>query len=241
MSSLMALSWGALATPINITAQLTGDLRQADGKNPENLVVDVTITSDTTSNIASWTVDLDSAEHSEIKMDEFYFNMFDTFAGKFNCGTSCLDSSDGNVWFDNFTPVGWEINSPATVQGAGGTAFQFELLDPSGPPNAPDITNLVDLTFDMHLITGLFTEGDFLDAVISSGNDAGAGQLGVHLQSLTINDTNCPNGCDTDSGFAFATYTSDSSNNPTGIPTPGTSALLGLGLLGLVAARRRKV
>ncbi len=239
LSCLLAIPGLAIATPINITAQLTGDVRQASGANPTNLAVDVTITSDTTSNIASWVVDLNSTTHPDIKLDEFYFNMFDV-ANKFDCGASCMNSNDGNVWFDNFTPTGWEINSPASVQGAGGTAFQFETLDPSGPPNAADVTNSVNLTFDMHLINGFFTEDDFLDAIFANSNDAGSGQLGAHLQSLTTDTTNCPNGCNTDSGFAFGSYVGGGTP-PTAIPEPVTTALFSLGLMGLLAARRRPI
>ena len=93
MGAVLAVaSAGVFATPFTITAQLTGDARQASGENPENLVVDVTIVSDTTSNIASWTVDINSPLHPNIKLDEFYFN---------------LVGSASDYSFSNFSPSDW--------------------------------------------------------------------------------------------------------------------------------------
>jgi hypothetical protein len=62
------MAQGAYATPINITASLTGDIRL---DNPDNLIVNVTIVRDTTSSQAAWTLDIKSPAYPNIKLDEF--------------------------------------------------------------------------------------------------------------------------------------------------------------------------
>jgi hypothetical protein len=218
--ALMAQS--AYATPINITATLTGDIRL---DSPDNLIVNVTIVGDTTSNQATWTVDINSPAHLNIKLDEFYFNM---------------GGAAGDYSFSGFNPAGWDIDTPATIQGAGfpsGVTFMFEALDPSGPPNAADVTNSQSLSFVMTNASGNFTNALFLNAPTSASNDAGSGQLGAHLQSLTIAG-NCGTPC-SDSGFAFGVY-QGGGTPPFQVPEPGALFLMGAGLLGLGMARRRK-
>lgn len=214
--ALMLMAQSAQAVPFIITAQLTGDIRL---DNPDNLVVDVTIAGDTASNQAFWTIDINSPLHPGIKLDEFYFNM----AGL---------ASD--YAFSNFSPVDWAIVTPATVQGAGGASFMFEALDPAGPPNAADVTNTQNLTFTMTYLSGLLTEDAFLDAPTAISNDAGSGQLGAHLQSLTIAG-NCGDSTDcSTSGFAFGDYQGDGGGGGGGsIPEPGILLLVGAGLMGL--------
>jgi hypothetical protein len=140
--------------------------------------------------------------------------------------------------------VDWAIFTPASVEGAGGTTFLFETLDPSGPPNAADVTNTVNLTFTMTYLLGNITEALFLDASSAVSNDAGSGQLGAHLQSLTT-DGNCGDftGECSDSGFAFGDYEGggDPGGSPVGVPEPGVLVLLGLGAAGMGWARRRWV
>lgn len=204
------------ASAFVITSTLTGDIRLA---NPDNLVVNVTITS-TSATTADWVVDIASPLHPNVRLDELYFN---------------LTGLASDYSFSGFDPTGWTIQSPATVQGVGGVSFMFEALDPAGPPNAADVTNSQDLTFTMTLLSGTLTEDNFLNAPTSSSNDAGSGQLGAHLQSLTVVGP-----ATTDSGFAFGDYSGDGVLPPVLIPEPGSLALIGLGLLALTGLRRRQ-
>lgn len=220
VGALIMVSAGIFLLPVTtahafvITGQLTGDIRAA---NPDNLFVDVTITvNDATKNTASWVVDINSPLHPKVKLDEFYFNLANTI-------------NPLNLTFTGFTPTGWAINFPASVQGAGGTTFQFEALY-NAKGKKVDVTNTQNLTFNMILSTGIFTESDFLNAPFAISNDAGSGQMGAHLQSL-----NASNG-QSDSGFAFGNY--DTGIGPQQIPEPTTHLLLGLGLLGLLFTRR---
>lgn len=229
----------ATATPINITSQLTGDPR---ANNPDNLVVDVTIVSDTTWNYAFWTVDINSPLHPNIKLDQFYFNLTGVAVG---------------YTFDSFSPTSWSISAPGTVQGGGGgnqADFLFEADTCSGQSQSCGevrVTNAQDLTFRM-LLTGVgatVTEDMFLNAATWSSSDTvlGGGQMGAHLQSLST--TGCT-GC-SDSGFAVGDYSSSSSSSSSStgggtgsseIPEPGTVSLLGIAMLGgLVMWRRRRI
>lgn len=214
---------GAFATPISIVSTLTGDGRPT---NPDNLIVDVTITGDTTSNVVSFKFDINSPLHPNAKLDEFYFNVLGNAA---------------DFSFSGFSPTDWDVSSPASVQGGGGGfSFLFEALDPVGPPNAADVTNSVDLLFTMTKSTGNFTAADFLSAASTCSTDTalGCGQLGTHLQSLTVAQGSGLS----DSGFALGNYSSSTSSTSStsgqtsgNIPEPSSSGLVFLGL-GLVAA-----
>jgi len=218
--STALLSSAAFAVPYTITGTLTGDIRP---DNPDNLFVNVTITGDTTSNTANWSVDINSPSHPGIKLDEFYFN---------------LTGNAADYSFSGFNPAGWDISSPASVQGAGGASFLFEALDPAGTPDAADVTNSQSLSFVMTYALGNLSTLNFLNAPTAISNDAGSGQLGAHLQSLDI--TGCT-GC-SDSGFAFGNYVARQDPDPTPdpIPEPGILSLLAVGLLGMGASARRK-
>ena len=77
----------------------------------------------------------------------------------------------------------------------------------------------------------------FLSALTSCSNDVvlGCGQLGAHLQSLTIPTP--PGGVTADSGFLLGTYLSPA---PPPLPEPGTLSLLAAVFLalGLLQVRR---
>lgn len=209
-----------------ITSQLTGDPRV---RNPDGLVVDVTIKSGQdgiAGNQALWTVDLNSPAHSNIKLGGFFFNL--------------ADSIKGAVSFSGFDPTGWAIvSSNGNAEGSGGADFQFELIDSKDIQGKPDdITNSRSLSFLMSYAGGVLQAADFLNAPSSSSGDLvlGSGQLGAHLQSLTVNSTTCSQGECSDSGFAMGNYESEQ----TSVPEPGTVAALGVFAVGSLGLLRKK-
>ena len=82
---VLGLATNLLAVPFSFKTILTGDFRT---KDPNGLIVDVTIDHTNGSRVATWTVDINSPLHPDIKLDAFYFNLalpdgVDVFLGEF--------------------------------------------------------------------------------------------------------------------------------------------------------------
>jgi hypothetical protein len=217
----MALAIGLLMTrsaeavPFTLTADLVGDFR---AENPDNLLVHVIVTGDTTSNLTQWTIDLDSLLHPNLTLGGFFFN---------------VDNPSGtSLTFLNVSPSSWSISSSTqNAPGSGGAVFEFRSLDPPGSSN--NVTNSQNLTFTARLNGGLWTPEMLLNAPLSDGGgipDPGA-QLGAHLRSAVP----CQ-GC-SDSGFASGNF---GGRPPHSVPEPTTLLLMGLGMAGVVGYHRRR-
>ena len=217
----LSAAMSAQAASFTITGELTGDTRP---DNPDLLSVDVTI--DVVDSVATWTVLPSTDPHSNIKMDEFYFNLSDVAASDFTVNL--------------LNPDGWIFDSPATTVGGGNIDFQFEYAAPNGNQNQVPASGA--LIFETVLDNGDWTEANFTDASQSMSNDTDIlpGQMGVHLQSLTVNDTTCSQGGCSDSGFAVGNYVSGSTPPNQEVPEPGTMLSLGLFALGTAATVRKK-
>jgi hypothetical protein len=212
----------AEAVPFTINSQLTGDFRSG---NPDGLVVNVTITGDTTSNQVNWLVDLDMASvHPSARLGVFAFNIATPWYQY--------------VTFSNFTPSSWTMTSGNNVPGSGGADFRFETNDPPGSGN--NVTNSQSLSFTATLNslfggTQTWDTSNFLNAALSTGGGipSPGAQMGAHIQSLSR--TGC-SGC-SDSGFASGNYGTPPSSS---VPEPTTLLLMGLGLAAAGIRARKK-
>ena len=203
------------AVPFTITSTLTGDIRATV---PDGIIIDVTVTGDTTSNTTAWVIDINSPAHPNARLDVFAFNL-------------AVNSS--LLSFNGFSPTGWTMTGGNNVPGSGSADFLFESNDPPG--NGNNVTNAVNLTFNAVLSSGNWTTAMFTNAPASTGGPqipAGGAQMGAHVRSLST--ANCTR-CDT-SGFATGNY----SGPPSQVPEPASMMLLGLGLLGFAAAQQRR-
>jgi hypothetical protein len=198
------------AAPFIITSTLLGDFR---AENPDGIIIDVTVTGDTTSNVVDWTVDINSPLHPNATLGAFAFNLL---------------VNPALVTFSNFSPAAWSVTTPGNnIPGSGGADFVFQSLDPAGSSN--NVTNSVNLTFRATLSSGTWSTAMFTDAALSDGGGIpGPGtQLGAHVRSLsTAGCTDC-----SDSGFASGNYS---------VPEPTTLLFTGLGLLSVGLLRRKK-
>jgi hypothetical protein len=206
----------AEAVPFTITSVLTGDIRP---QNPDNLIVNVTVTGDTTSNVTNWLVDINSPLHPQATLGGLFFNL-------------AVDPT--LLSFSNFSPSAWSVSySTNNAEGSGGARFQFEANDP--PRSTNNVTNDVSLSFTARLSSGTWNEGIFLNAPLSDGGatvDPGV-QVGAHLRSLSTSGCST---CNTDSGFAGGNYTPPPTSS---VPEPGSMMLMGLGVAAFAATRRR--
>ena len=213
----------AEAVPFTINSTLTGDFRTG---NPDGLLVNVTVTGDTTSNQVNFLVDLAmAAAHPTARLDVFAFNV----------------STAWHQWvtFSNFGPSGWSMTSGNNVPASGGADFRFETNDPPGASN--NVTNATNLTFTatLHSLFGTaydnWSAANFLTASLSTGAGipAPGAQMGAHIRSLsTAGCTGC-----SDSGFASGNYGPPPSEK---IPEPTTLLLTGLGLVVAAGVRRAR-
>ena len=199
----------AVATPISLTTKLLGDPRP---NSPDNLTVLVSVLGDTTSNITTWTVDLDMASYyPQARLDEFGFNVAGP-SSQYSFGSFSLP----------YTPTGGSLN------GSGNASFLLTLNDPNGNKN--DASNLTSLSFTL-IKSSNFTLADFLDAPVICSNDTilGCNQLAAHLQAVGVNGN--------DSGVAIGNYPGA---QVTPVPEPGTMMLLGSGAVALLSRRKRR-
>jgi hypothetical protein len=221
----LLLCGAAFAAPFTLTATLTGDPRP---DSPDDLIIKVTVTGDdAASPTVQWKVEINSPAHPDAKLDEFYANL--------------LLPTGYSVDFLGFTPSDWQVESPATVLGGGSIDFSFEAFNafPAGPGD--DVTSSQPLTFSMILFEGPGDPASGFDPTIltgapcspSSDQRLSCGQLGAHLQSLTIQEEG-----QSDSGFLLGNW--DERVPPTGVPEPGSIALFGAALLGFAGFRKRR-
>ena len=213
---LLALGISSIAVADSIDYTLTGDFR---AENPDDLIVDVNISFGSSSSVATWTVDINSPLHPNIKLDEFYFNL---------ALDSGVTASLGNFAPSNSPGKQWASVGGNNAAGSGSADFDFGVgMTGGGSPNPNQVNNSTNLMFDVSLDIGYWDAGIITNALLSTGGGipSPGAQMGAHLQSL-----NLTGGATSDSGFA-------STAKP--VPEPTTMLLFGAGLAGLGVFRKK--
>jgi MYXO-CTERM domain-containing protein len=220
-----------------VSAVISGDIRDPNIATAIDVRVDGSQRVGDNS-IFDFDVDFSAAmrlDQPDAKMQQFYFNLFE---------------SDSRNWDITGLSAGWTAEfDPNNVPGAGGGSsitFTYGLDAPGGGVTGIDLP----LEFALQYFTGVdgdtdglfdtateITDANFLGAATSVG-DAGSGQLGVKVGGLDGLD-----GQSGLSGFGFGNYQVaclDCVVDPQGVASPGSAALLGLGLIGLLRLRRSR-
>lgn len=164
---------------------------------------------------------LDSNDGANLKIESAYNRNTKTGTGEF--GREALSTYEGDFWLDSndAREVTWDFNSGA-VAGRVFDSFGFYIADPA------DVAAQLTLKF---------SDGSYSDAYVIPFQQSNSNVGYVTVKS--------------DANIVGGTLTFDNSANNDGwgiddvtvgrLPEPGTLLLMGLGLLGLGAARRRAV
>ena len=211
----------AVAGPIDsVNTVLYGDPRTG---NPSGIELGVSGVQDgANESVFDFVVDFTGTNyHTDAKLLEFYFN---------------VDPNDATQWVVSNVTAGYNVVTPATVQGGGNNSgFLFEL--DQQPPSGSG----VPLEFTLQYLGGEIMEENFGNALDWVSNDPALteGQLGAHIGNLFVDANTCPQGGCSDSGFAVGDWGDGGVVNPQSVDAPSNLALLALGLIGLVVSRKK--
>lgn len=220
---LSSASWATAIT--DISATLTGDIR-AD--NPDNIAVDVFGSQGATGDVFNFSVDFNASmatDHPTARLQQVAFNL------------DPILSSNWDVSLTGASVGAWDVTGDSKNPGAGTGALTFTWLlsDEPGPDVLPltfDLTKLVADSYGADIHGENFWDADF------ATSDAGIFQVSAKVGGLTLNG-----GATSDSGTAVGCWAGGADcggPDPQSVSAPGTIALLSMGLVGLVVARRQK-